>query len=83
MSYYVYILQCTGRSLYTGYTNDIRRRIKAHNGLEPGGACYTKGRRPVKLVYSEEFQTQREAMRRELEIKSWPKKKKLALINNK
>ncbi len=82
MRYYVYILQCADQTLYTGYTNDLKRRIKEHNESDLG-ARYTKGRRPVKLIYFEGFQTPGEAMRRELEIKSWPRKKKLALANNK
>ena len=52
---YTYIVRCKDGSLYTGWTNDIEKRIKAHN--EGKGAKYTKSRRPVKLVYYEEFQT--------------------------
>jgi putative endonuclease len=81
MKYYVYILQCSDHTLYTGYTNNLKRRLKEHN--ESRGRHYTSGRGPVKLIYSEEFQTQREAMRRELKIKSWTREKKLALINSK
>ena len=62
---YTYILKCMDGSLYTGWTNDIDKRLKAHN--EGKGAKYTKGRRPVKLVYVEEFKTKEEAMRREYE----------------
>ena len=81
MKYYVYILQCADQSLYTGYTKDIERRIREHNESNLG-ARYTKGKKPVKLIYSEKFQTIGEAMRREIEIKSWPREKKLALANN-
>ena len=59
---YTYIVRCKDGSLYTGWTNDIEKRIKAHN--EGKGAKYTKSRRPVKLVYYEEFQTKEEAMKR-------------------
>ena len=58
--YYVYILECCDKSLYTGYTNHLEKRIKAHN--EGKGAKYTKGRRPVSLVYFESFQTKSEAL---------------------
>lgn len=65
-------------SLYTGWTNDIDKRLKAHN--EGKGAKYTKGRRPVKLVYVEEFKTKEEAMRREYEIKHMTRKEKEKLV---
>ncbi|MDO5589911.1 MAG: GIY-YIG nuclease family protein [Lachnospiraceae bacterium] len=75
---YTYILKCADGSLYTGWTNDIEKRVKAHN--EGKGAKYTKYRRPVELVYYETFQTKQEAMRREYEIKHLPRKKKELLI---
>ena len=55
---YTYILRCRDGTLYTGWTNDIEKRVKAHN--EGKGAKYTKARLPVKLVYSEEFETNAE-----------------------
>jgi len=79
MKYFVYILQCSDRTLYVGCTNDLTRRLLQHNNSK-SGAHYTKIRRPVKLLYSETFNTLKEAMRREIEIKGWKKKKKLALI---
>ncbi|MGG5462009.1 GIY-YIG nuclease family protein [Clostridium sp. B9] len=78
---YVYILKCKDDSLYTGWTNDLEKRIKAHNSGK--GAKYTRGRGPVKLIYFEEFQEKREAQSREYYIKKMTKKQKLELIKNK
>lgn len=77
--WYVYILRCTDGVLYTGSTTDISRRVKEHN-KEKGGAC-TRVRLPVKLVYREVYETRSEALKRESQIKHWPRTKKLALIN--
>lgn len=74
-----YILECCDGSLYTGWTNDIERRLEAHNAGK--GAKYTKSRRPVKLVYLEEFETKEEAMRREYWIKRLGRKEKMELIS--
>ena len=74
----VYILECNDGTLYTGWTNDIDKRFKAHNDGE--GAKYTKGRRPLKLVYLEELETKSEALKRENEIKKMTKDKKRQLI---
>lgn len=75
---YTYILKCKDDSLYTGWTNDLKKRITSHNAGK--GAKYTKARRPVKLVYYEEFQTREEAMKREYAIKQLSRKEKEALI---
>ena len=80
MKYHTYILECSDKSLYVGCTNDLTRRLKQHNDSKYG-AHYTKIRRPVRLLYSEQFSTLKEARRRESEIKGWRKEKKLALIN--
>ena len=77
---YTYIVRCKDGSLYTGWTNDIEKRIKAHN--EGKGAKYTKSRRPVKLVYYEEFQTKEEAMKREYAIKHMRRKEKEKIIED-
>jgi putative endonuclease len=77
--WYVYIIQCSDGSLYTGVTTDISRRVKAHN--EKSGGSYTRIRAPVKLVYQEPAQNQSTALKREAQIKRWTKEKKLALIN--
>ena len=77
---YVYILRCSDDTLYTGWTNDLEKRIKAHsNGT---GAKYTRGRGPVELVYFEEFDDKKDAMKREYEIKKYTRSKKEWLIKN-
>ena len=76
--WYLYILKCSDGSLYTGITQDIHRRIKIHN--DGKGAKYTRCRLPVSLLYSEIKLTKSEALKRELQIKAWPREKKLALI---
>ena len=75
-----YILKCSDNSLYTGWTNDIKHRLKMHN--EGKGAKYTRGRGPVQLVYLEEFDTKQEAMSKEAKIKRLTRKEKLLLIEN-
>ena len=75
---YTYILKCADGTFYTGWTTDITRRLKEHNAGR--GAKYTKTRRPVELVYLEESETRREAMKREIQIKKMTRKRKLALI---
>ena len=75
---YVYILECAGGSLYTGWTTDLTGRVAAHNaGL---GAKYTRSRRPVRLVYWEELASKEEALSREWHIKRLTRAQKLALI---
>ncbi len=76
MKYYVYILECADGSFYTGIAIDLEKRIKQHNGLLKGGAIYTSNKRPVKLIYKEEYKTHLEAARREVEIKGWTREKK-------
>lgn len=78
--WYVYILKCEDGSLYTGFTNDPTRRFADHKTIK--GAKYTHSRRPVKLLYTEEFINKKDALKREYEIKSWRRKKKLALIGS-
>ncbi len=75
---YTYILKCSDGSLYTGWTNNIENRLKAHN--DGKGAKYTKGRGPVKLVHIEEFNTKKEAMKREYEIKHMSRREKEKLV---
>ena len=82
MKYFVYILKCRDASLYVGCTNDLEKRLKEHNELK-SGAHYTKIRRPAVLRYSEKFATLKEARKRESEIKSWHREKKLDLIKSK
>ncbi|OCL25789.1 endonuclease [Orenia metallireducens] len=78
MSNYVYIIECADNTLYTGYTNNLERRISSHNSGK--GAKYTRGRTPVKLRYFEEYQTKSEAMKREYVIKQLRRQDKLKLI---
>ena len=78
--HYIYLVRCSDDSLYCGWTTDLNRRIDAHNGHIPGGAKYTRGRRPVTLVYAESFHQKQEAQRREYAIKRMTKTKKLRLI---
>ena len=78
---YTYILKCTDGSLYTGWTNDLEQRVAAHNTGK--GAKYTKARRPVELVYFEEFETKEQAMKREYAIKQMARKDKLELVRRK
>ena len=70
---YTYILKCSDETLYTGWTNDLEKRINAHNAGK--GAKYTKNRRPVELAYYEEFATKEEAMSREYAIKQLKKRR--------
>ena len=79
--WYVYIVLCRDRTLYTGITNDPERRLKEHNST-PNGARYTRGRRPVTLVYLEHFPSRSEASRREHLIKKMPAAKKHRLLRN-
>lgn len=78
MAAFTYILQCADGTLYTGYTTDLTRRVAAHNSGR--GAKYTRGRLPVRLVYFEQFETEREAMSREWHVKRLSRAEKLALI---
>lgn len=76
---YTYILKCADGSLYTGWTNDLEKRVIEHN--EGRGAKYTKPRRPVELIYYEVFNTKREAMRREYAIKQMSRMEKMNLYS--
>ena len=75
---YVYILKCSDDTLYTGWTTDLQARVNTHNS--GNGAKYTRGRRPVSLVYYEKFSDKSSALKREAAIKKLPKSKKLELI---
>lgn len=75
---YTYILECKDGTYYTGWTNNLEKRLKDHN--EGRGAKYTKARLPVSLIYHEEFQTKEEAMRREYAIKHMTRSEKESLI---
>ncbi len=79
--HYVYILQCADKTLYVGSTNNLEKRLHAHNNLK-SGAHYTKIRRPVILKYSEKVKTYAKARKREAELKGWRREKKTQLINS-
>ena len=78
MAWHVYIIECSDGSLYTGITNDLDKRITAHN--DGRGAKYTKSRRPVRLRYSEPAADRKNASQREYAIKSLRKAEKMRLI---
>ena len=77
MSWFCYLLQCADNTLYCGITNDLDKRLAAHNAGE--GAKYTRGRTPVKLLYSEPYPDKSTALKREMEIKALSRIKKLSL----
>jgi len=76
--WYVYIIECADKTLYTGISNDIPRRIKRHNAKD--GCVYTRTRAPVKLVYQEPKLNYSAALKREAQIKKWSHAKKLSRI---
>ena len=75
---YVYILRCGDGSLYTGWTNDLQKRIRRHQSGK--GSKYTRSRLPVELAYVETFETQHEAMSREYKLKKFTRAEKIRLI---
>lgn len=80
MVWHVYLLECADTTLYCGITRDLERRVRQHNGLLAGGARYTRGRRPVRVVAAVACVSQGEALRLEALIKDTPRKDKLALL---
>lgn len=80
-NWYVYIVRCSDDSLYTGITRDPERRVDEHNCNSQLGAMYTRGRRPVKLVYKEVHKTRSEAAKREYAIKQMDRNEKEALLD--
>ena len=79
--YFVYILECADQTFYTGITTDLNRRIKEHNNSKLG-AKYTKIRRPVKLVYSKDFENRSKALIEEARIKNLSRLEKLNFLKN-
>ncbi|MFA6385965.1 MAG: GIY-YIG nuclease family protein [Candidatus Paceibacterota bacterium] len=77
--YYLYIIKCADKTLYTGITTDLKRRIAEHNSTKLG-AKYTSSRRPIKLVYSKKFKNRSIASKEEARIKKLKRIKKLELI---
>lgn len=79
MSFWVYILECSDRSYFTGHTDDLEGRLEQHvSGRIPG--CYMHSRRPLTLAFSQAFETREEALTAERQIKGWGRKKKSAMI---
>ena len=76
--HYFYILECNDHTLYCGYAKDIKKREAEHNSGK--GSKYVRAHGGGKIVYSEKFKTLSEALKREAEIKKWPRAKKLILI---
>lgn len=76
--YFVYLLECKNKSIYTGITTDVARRFSEHkNGI---GGHYTRSQKPVRVVYTEEYPDRSSALKREAHIKGWTRQKKLDLI---
>ena len=80
--WHVYMVRCSDWTLYTGITNDLEKRIEAHNSGKEG-ARYTRSRRPVKLVYSEQVESKSTAAKLEYQLKKLPRLKKIRLIKDK
>ena len=80
MTFYVYILKCSDESYYTGHTDDLGKRLETHNSGELDG--YTKNRRPLTLVFLQEFPSRDEAFAVERQIKGWTRRKKEAIIRD-
>lgn len=78
--FYTYMVECSDGSLYTGWTTDLVQRVAKHNGQLPGGAKYTRARRPVKLVWYTSFQRKQEAQSMEYQVKRMPREQKRALV---
>jgi len=79
--WHVYMVECADKTLYSGITTDVARRISEHND-SPKGAKYTRAKRPVKLVYEENFSNRSDASKRESELKKLSREEKLLLIQN-
>lgn len=79
--YYVYLLQCGDNSIYTGITTDVKRRFAEHKSGK--GGHYTRAHRAKKIIHTEQFKNRSAASKRESQIKTWSRQKKLALINTK
>lgn len=77
--YYLYILQCADKTFYTGITVDLKRRIAEHNSSTLG-AKYTRGRRPVKIIFSQKFRTRSTASKAESHIKRLSRREKLDVV---
>ncbi len=77
--WYLYILLCNDGSLYTGISNNLEKRFLDH--INGKGGRYTRSHKPIKIIHSEELPTQSEALKREIQIKSWRRKKKITTLH--
>ena len=77
--WYVYVLKCSDGSFYTGATSDLKKRFIDHKRGK--GGRYTRSHKPIKIVYSERLSSKSQALKKELEIKSWSKQKKIRILN--
>jgi putative endonuclease len=78
--YYVYILRTSANTLYTGQTNNLEKRLKEHKSKSGKSAKYVRSFASFNLVYSEQYETRKEAMQREIQLKKWTKAQKEALV---
>lgn len=76
--YFVYLIECSDKSIYTGITTDIKRRFNEHKNKK--GGHYTSSKQVVRVLHTEQYETRAEALKRETQIKGWRRDKKLALI---
>lgn len=79
--WYVYVVVCCDNSFYCGITTNLERRLKQHNGEIKGGAKYTRGRRPVNLVYFEKCNDRSDATKKEIKFKKLKRKEKLKKLS--
>jgi len=79
-TWYVYVVECADKSLYCGITTDPARRVRQHNGLEPGGSIYCKGRQPVKMAWVDRRENRSEAAKEEYAIKRLSRTDKQILV---
>lgn len=77
--WFVYVLLCKDNSLYTGFSNNLKKRLIDHKNGK--GGRYTRSHLPVSLIYSEKLPTKTDALKREREIKSWTRQEKIKLLN--
>ena len=82
MSFFVYFVECSDKTIYCGFTNNLQTRISDHNNSNKG-AKYTRTRRPVVLVYFEEFESKNDALKREHFLKSLTRREKIKIIESK
>ena len=78
--YYAYLLRCADDTLYAGYTDDLSKRVAVHN--QGKGAKYTRANKPIKIVYTKEFDNKSDALKEEFRIKHLTKEEKIKLIEN-